>query len=764
MAEASEEVSPAATALSHYHVSFWRSCSTCTYFVGLLVLQLILGVGNFLLFVATAVTVIVVMRLIWRDISKALHITYEFAPTHPRTRRAAQQLKRARIVVRRQLAGVAVNAVASSMLLPLAVKTVLDGRGYVDTTDLATSAAIQVLDSLTCVAAALILSGGYKRPIRHRQLQSSEQCSCQFATVESLQGAPDLTSQLSATCIGRASTAWSMKVADLAGRGVTLKELLSFYSELKTVMPHFKASIHTTHDVVRHAIIPLTKHKRPVAMTDVGGLTRWHPVLAGEGTLSFPHPSGAMDRAPPRRRVGALLNAYYHIEGEKEPVAPATGGSDLDRQHFDAKRYFDSMVSSGQLPELVKRANELDAEIKDLNGDMQMLVYENYSKFIRATDVIKQMKFTIEGLEPDLKVLEGNVARISEHQKKVEDGVSGRAGQIEGLLKQQRVCRKLQVLFGLPGTLQKCLDRKAYGEAVEAYCCCSAFLRQHRQMPSFQKVLEEVELQMGRIRVALEERLRSDLSVDEAVNSSVTLLDLGEDQVKVVGEYLTGRTSTLRRSLAECFTAGTMEPPPAPEGELTKDQEELRRPESQALCQACTRATEAYVPPLCDAVEGYQKLLEVRGSGSSAVDENVLPDFVSARIEDLCERITQLVEGKCPPSRVLVSCIHSVRDSLRRLHSLLPALLTKLFRAFLSRTAMDAMKALFATACSEMLTELCKLHGECKRLGESSSSGLDDVLEEIARTEQNLIKHGFKALTECQPLLSLLGPDKARGN
>ncbi|CAJ1330757.1 unnamed protein product [Effrenium voratum] len=262
MAEASEEVSPAATALSHYHVSFWRSCSTCTYFVGLLVLQLILGVGNFLLFVATAVTVIVVMRLIWRDISKALHITYEFAPTHPRTRRAAQQLKRARIVVRRQLAGVAVNAVASSMLLPLAVKTVLDGRGYVDTTDLATSAAIQVLDSLTCVAAALILSGGYKRPIRHRQLQSSEQCSCQFATVESLQGAPDLTSQLSATCIGRASTAWSMKVADLAGRGVTLKELLSFYSELKTVMPHFKASIHTTHDVVRHAIIPLTKHKR----------------------------------------------------------------------------------------------------------------------------------------------------------------------------------------------------------------------------------------------------------------------------------------------------------------------------------------------------------------------------------------------------------------------------------------------------------------------------------------------------------------------
>ena len=30
-------------------------------------------------------------------------------------------------------------------------------------------------------------------------------------------------------------------------------------------------------------------------------------------------------------------------------------------------------------------------------------------------------------------------------------------------------------------------------------------------------------------------------------------------------------------------------------------------------------------------------------------------------------------------------------------------------------------------------------HGECKKLGESSSSGLDDVLEEIAKTEQALI-------------------------
>ncbi|OLQ06779.1 Lon protease-like, mitochondrial [Symbiodinium microadriaticum] len=728
------------------HVKFWNNCMECEPYTGLMALQLSLGGMNFLLFVATGVTVIIIMSVILWDLGQAVRVTNDFTATHPRARRAGQQLRRARAVVRWQLFGVILHLVASSALLPVALEKLLDGRGYRSEPDLAISCSFQALELLTCVSAALILSGGYRRPIRHRS-RADQPCSWQFATADSA----DSTSK----CPGlrrektdsrelgfeRSSTAWNMKVAEIAGRGITVKELLGFYRTLRDVMPHYKATVHTTGDVVRHAIIPMTKESRSSY------------VQAFEG-------AGRSGR--PQKMV-----TYYHIEGteKKDAAVTAPGGSDLDKVGFDAKRYFDGLVSSGQLPELVKRANELDAEIKDLDGDMQMLVYENYSKFIRATDVIKQMKFTIEGLDPDLKVLEGNVSRITEHQKKVEDGTSGRAGRIEDLLKQQRVCRKLQVLFELPATLQKCLDRKAYGEAVEAYCCCSGFLRQYRHMPTFQKVLEEVELQMGRIRVALEDRLRSpELSVEEAVNSSVTLLDLGEDQVKVSSEYLTGRTGALRSRLAACFDPLEDAPGPEPgDEELSKDQEELRRPESLALHGACRRATETYVPMLCDAVEGFQKLLEVRSGSGSAVDENVLPEFVSARIEDLCDRITQLVDKKCPPTRVLVSCIHSVRDSLRRLHSLLPALLTRLFRAFLGRTAMDAMKALFATACSAMLTEMCKLHQECKKLGESSSSGLDDVLEEIAKTEQSVIMHGFTALTECQPLQSLLGPDKVAG-
>merc|ERR1719247_3523261 len=74
------------------------------------------------------------------------------------------------------------------------------------------------------------------------------------------------------------------------------------------------------------------------------------------------------------------------------------------------------------------------------------------------------------------------------------------------------------------------------------------------------------------------------------------------------------------------------------------------------------------------------------------------------------------------------------------------------------------MKALFSSAASSLVADLIRLHGECKRLQGSANSSLDEILEstleEIVKTEQSMIMHGFSALTDCQPLLTLLGSDK----
>jgi hypothetical protein len=47
-------------------------------------------------------------------------------------------------------------------------------------------------------------------------------------------------------------------------------------------------------------------------------------------------------------------------------------------------------VEKSNVEGLLQRHVEMSAEIKNLDTDLQMLVYENYNKFISATDTIKR--------------------------------------------------------------------------------------------------------------------------------------------------------------------------------------------------------------------------------------------------------------------------------------------------------------------------------------------------------------------------------------
>ena len=62
-------------------------------------------------------------------------------------------------------------------------------------------------------------------------------------------------------------------------------------------------------------------------------------------------------------------------------------------------------------------------------------------------DVIKQMKFTIEGLDPDLKVLDGNVGRSG-------GLTNGQGGAPRGLLSTRRRWKK--VCRSVPGRSKAC--------------------------------------------------------------------------------------------------------------------------------------------------------------------------------------------------------------------------------------------------------------------------------------------------------------------
>ncbi|CAK0848917.1 unnamed protein product [Prorocentrum cordatum] len=107
---------------------------------------------------------------------------------------------------------------------------------------------VSLVDTTLNAFAALALSGA-----------SFGALSGGLSTIRSARQRHRTWKQFSAEWSPHPDTNWNAKVEELAGRGFTLQALLEFYCRLgKDVMPYFDPSKHTTEDVVRGAIIPLS--------------------------------------------------------------------------------------------------------------------------------------------------------------------------------------------------------------------------------------------------------------------------------------------------------------------------------------------------------------------------------------------------------------------------------------------------------------------------------------------------------------------------
>jgi vacuolar protein sorting-associated protein 51 len=91
----------------------------------------------------------------------------------------------------------------------------------------------------------------------------------------------------------------------------------------------------------------------------------------------------------PHSRLESLLDSFYGLEDEE---TAAQNARDIDSSAFDVAASASEVIAKRSLPDLISYANNLETDTKSLDRQMQDLVYNNYSKFIGATDTIRRMK------------------------------------------------------------------------------------------------------------------------------------------------------------------------------------------------------------------------------------------------------------------------------------------------------------------------------------------------------------------------------------
>ncbi|KAH8100063.1 Vps51/Vps67-domain-containing protein [Cristinia sonorae] len=118
----------------------------------------------------------------------------------------------------------------------------------------------------------------------------------------------------------------------------------------------------------------------------------------------------------PKTRARDLLRKHYGLGMGPPPPLSGKGHMDpmdLDSTAFDAKAYYEQLITTSSLPVLLKRENDLMTEIRQLDSERQSLVYNHHHELIAASDTIAAVKNRAEQLDADMDRLRNAFSEIS---------------------------------------------------------------------------------------------------------------------------------------------------------------------------------------------------------------------------------------------------------------------------------------------------------------------------------------------------------------
>ncbi|XP_048584517.1 vacuolar protein sorting-associated protein 51 homolog isoform X2 [Nematostella vectensis] len=286
-----------------------------------------------------------------------------------------------------------------------------------------------------------------------------------------------------------------------------------------------------------------------------------------------------------RQRRG-LLKMYYGV-GEEGDKSAAIDPCDINGAHFKPEVYLERLFKEKSLTDLMDKEGDVSKQIRALDSDMQTLVYENYNKFISATDTIRKMKHDFKKMEDEMDKLAVNMSAITEFSEKISGTLQDKRLQITKLSGVHSLLKKLQFLFELPSRLNKCVEMKQYGLAVRYYTKARDVLHQYSHMPSFSGIHEDCAEIVKELVVRLREQLRNPKSSPKQLAECVDLLlQLQEPADELCDEFLEHAREKLNEDLR-----------------VLREQTDLKAMELASLKEAREESQEAKHPRPMDLLE-----------------------------------------------------------------------------------------------------------------------------------------------------------------
>jgi hypothetical protein len=156
-----------------------------------------------------------------------------------------------------------------------------------------------------------------------------------------------------------------------------------------------------------------------------------------------------------------------------------TAAADLDSPDFNAARHTENYVLHSGVYPLLETEEGLACEVRTLDSSMQTLVYENYSRFIEATDAIRSIGVNVQANASNLKKLSTSMVKVGETARDVETSCGALRDSVVEKLRVKRLLHRLDALLKLPSTLRENIAAGRYRWASKSYLTAYSILNKH---------------------------------------------------------------------------------------------------------------------------------------------------------------------------------------------------------------------------------------------------------------------------------------------
>jgi len=239
-------------------------------------------------------------------------------------------------------------------------------------------------------------------------------------------------------------------------------------------------------------------------------------------------------------------------QSEDRPVDQAAL-EDVDSPYFAADAFAEEHVLRSDMHTLLETEERLALQVRTLDSTMQTLVYENYSKFISATDAIRSIGISVNAKEEGMQRLSRGMKVIDEQTRQVEDELGSLRDAVAEKVRVKRLLTRLDSLLKLPETLKQDIANGNYRKATKSYLSAHSILSKHSV--GFES-LKTIETECHDILAVMIKTLRRKLLHWSAHNS---LLMEGDDNMATEDDQEWEQPPEPPKTMSEIFEcAGTL--------------------------------------------------------------------------------------------------------------------------------------------------------------------------------------------------------------